>query len=136
MNLEGRIHATGESIKALVADHPKGEPVVMVNILRFRNRTEADTESGREAYARYGLNAMPFLKNAGGRIIWRGRVTSMVIGSEEHSPHEILIVKYPSVQHFLDMALSEEYMKITNDRTIALEYGGLIATSTVMGDLG
>jgi uncharacterized protein (DUF1330 family) len=135
MNLTNAIHATGKSVKELIANHPKDEPVVMLNILRFRDKTEAGTESGEQAYARYGANAFPFLKKAGAKILWRGKVTNMVIGEGEKPPHEILLVKYPTVQHFLDMALSEEYMKIAHDRTIALEYGGLISAQIILQSL-
>ena len=43
----------------------------------------------------------------------------------------IFLVEYPSVEHFLKMIADPEYQKIANDRTIALEYGGLIACQSL-----
>lgn len=135
MSFNIKIHATKESLEQLVAKHPKNEPVVMVNILRYFDKTESGDETGEEAYARYGMNAFPFLKKAGARILWRGTVSQVVIGEQNDQPHEIILVRYPSVQHFIDMAFSDEYIKLSKDRNIALEYGGLIAAQSVMGDL-
>ena len=80
-----------------------------------------------EAYARYGKNTTEHIKKAGAKVIFVGQVKNTVIGDMEDQPHQILLVEYPSVNHFLNMVMSPEYQAITGDRTIALEYGGLIA---------
>jgi len=43
----------------------------------------------------------------------------------------VFLVEYPTVDHFLKMVANPAYQKIANDRTIALEYGGLIACQTL-----
>jgi len=119
-----------EQIAALLA-YPKDQPVVMVNIVKFKASAEGGNESGAEAYARYGQNVQPLLKKAGGKILWQGAVASTVIGDSEGQPDLIFLVEYPSVSNFLEMTGSPEYQKIGRDRTIALEYGGLLACNTV-----
>ncbi|MEM1323500.1 MAG: hypothetical protein AAGG75_24760 [Bacteroidota bacterium] len=42
-------------------------------------------------------------------------------------PDVILLVEYPSVENFLAMANSDAYKVIAHDRSIALEFGGLLA---------
>ena len=60
-------------------------------------------------------------------MIWKGDVAHTVIGDETDQPDVIFMVQYPSVQHFLNMIVSPEYQAVGGDRSIALEYGGLIA---------
>ena len=111
---------------AELQSYPQNIPLVMLNILKFKEQTETN-ETGQEVYARYLKNATPFVENAGGRVVWKGQVNSTVIGNPDYQPHVIFLVEYPSVNHFFTMVSNPEYQKIAGDRTIALEYGGLIA---------
>ena len=108
-------------------EYPKDTPVVMVNLLKFKSLTEKGNETGKDAYARYFKNVQPFVAQAKATLIWKGFVASTVVGDSKDQPDMILLVEYPSVSHFLEMTSNPEYQKVANDRTIALEYGGLIA---------
>lgn len=121
------IDPTRDSIKALATEYPKDTPVTMLNILKFKSKVDGGEESGLKAYKRYGAKAAKFLEEASGKVLFAGEVKNTVIGDMEDQPHQILLVEYPSVKHFLNMVMSPEYQAITKDRTIALEYGGLIA---------
>ncbi|HBX38979.1 MAG TPA: DUF1330 domain-containing protein, partial [Marinobacter adhaerens] len=48
------VNPTPEQLQKVLADTPKDQPVVMLNLLRFRDRAnykeEAPERSGREAY--------------------------------------------------------------------------------------
>lgn len=132
MLLNNQIVATGEQIKTLAQDYPKNTPVVMVNLLKFKEKTEKGNESGQAAYMRYSQNVLPLLEKVGGKILWSGQVNMTVIGDNDDQPDMVIIVEYPSVQNFLAMATSPEYQEIKEDREIALEYGGLLASSTLM----
>ena len=134
MKYNPKIHPDREAIAAVLKNHPQDRPVVMLNILKYRDMAMTGTESGAEAYNRYSQNAMPHLKKAGARILYKGKAIQVLAGDHDNAPHEILLVQYPSVQHFLDMAMSDEYVKISHDRTIALEFGGLIACDTEYSD--
>ena len=121
-----QIRPTPEQMAQLMT-YPKDTPVVMVNIVKFRSKTENTNETGAEAYARYIENVQPFVAQSGAKLIWKGTVSSTVIGDSENQPDIIMLVEYPSVDHFFKMATNPEYQKVAQDRTIALEYGGLIA---------
>ena len=110
-----------------IQNYPKGEPVVMVNIIKFKEKTEDGTESGLMAYQRYSKLVYPLLQKAGGRLLWSGQVAQTLIGDPTDQPNQIFMVEYPSTDHFLGMISSAEYQAIAKNRTIALEYGGLIA---------
>jgi uncharacterized protein (DUF1330 family) len=122
-----KIDPTKESIKALATEYPKDTPVTMLNILKFKAKADGKDETGMEAYKRYSANAAKHLEKSGGKLIYAGEVTNTVIGDMEDQPHQVLLIEYPSVNHFLNMVMTPEYQAISKDRTIALEYGGLMA---------
>lgn len=126
-----KIDPTGASIKLLATTYPKDTPVTMLNILKFKEMADGKEETGIEAYKRYSKGATAHLKKAGGKLIWAGEVINTVIGDMEDQPHQILIIEYPTVSHFLNMVMTPEYQELSKDRTIALEYGGLIACKTM-----
>ena len=135
MQLTNHIHPTKDQFKALVANYPKDQPVVMINILRYKDKTGNGEETGEMAYARYGQNVLPFLKKAGGRLLWRGDVNTTVIGDTDAQPQVVLLVEYPSIQKFIEMSTDPAYLEVAKDRTLGLEYGGLLASSTVYNGL-
>ena len=111
---------------AQLQSYPQNTPLVMLNILKFKAKTDTG-ETGKEAYARYFKNAVPFVEKSGAKLIWKGNVHTTLIGNSEMQPHIVFLVEYPSVNHFFEMVLNPEYQKIAGDRSLALEYGGLIA---------
>jgi len=125
-----QIKPTREQLAELM-DYPKNTPVVMVNILKFKAKTDEGNETGQEAYSRYYKNTLAFIGKAKAKLIWKGTVVTTVIGDSKDQPSMIFMVEYPSVDHFLSVITSPEYQKISNDRTIALEYGGLMACQTI-----
>jgi uncharacterized protein (DUF1330 family) len=116
---------------AQLMEYPKNTPVVMVNILKFKTKTDKGNETGQEAYTRYYKNTLEFIGKAKAKLIWKGAVVTTVIGDSNDQPNMIFMVEYPTVDHFLGVITSPEYQKISNDRTIALEYGGLMACQTL-----
>jgi uncharacterized protein (DUF1330 family) len=111
-----------------------GKPIVMINLLRYRERAAyepgADAEpcSGREAYERYGLHVLPLLARVGGKIRWRGDARASVIGPADEHWDDVLLVEYPSRSAFVSMVTSEDYRAIMHHRTAALADSRLIAT--------
>jgi uncharacterized protein (DUF1330 family) len=123
--LSNQVSPTEKQLAEL-QNYPKDTPLVMLNILKFKAQTKTN-ETGQEVYARYFKNASPFVEKAGAKLIWKGQVHNSVIGDSDHQPHIVFLVEYPSVNHFFAMVSNPEYQKIAVDRSIALEYGGLIA---------
>ncbi len=131
MNLTNQVLSRKEDFLAFINNYPSNTPVVMVNILKFKDRSGIGEETGKEAYKRYARNVTPLLAKVGGKFLWAGKVNQVIIGDQDHKPDQILIVQYPSKEAFLEMATSEEYSIVGKDRDIALEYGGLIATESI-----
>ena len=124
-----QISPTKDQIAQLMS-YPQDIPVVMTNIIKFKAITGNGNETGQEAYMRYFKSVQHLVAKAEAKVIWKGTVAMTVIGDSNDTPHMIILVEYPTVQHFLNMITNPEYQKITIDRSIALEYGGLIACKT------
>jgi uncharacterized protein (DUF1330 family) len=111
-----------------------GKPIVMINLLRYRERAayepsaHAESCSGREAYERYGMHVLPLLAGVGARIRWRGDAKAVVIGPDDEHWDEALLVEYPSRSAFVAMVTSDDYRAIMHHRTAALSDSRLIAT--------
>ena len=136
------VESSPERVQALLDATEAGVPIVMINLLRFRDQAEypegsdAAPCSGREAYGRYGEGVMPLLGKAGGRPIWTGSVQVSVIAVEGEEWHQAVLVEYPSREAFTQMITSAEYLAVAFHRTAALEDSRLIAATTGMNQLG
>ncbi len=124
------IYPTAEQFKTLLAGPPE-RPVVMVNLLRFKPKADAPDEglSGAEAYQRYGSEMRKIVESHGGRILWTGRVDSMVIADVDPGYHAVALVEYPSRAKFVEIATRADVAAIGVHRAAGLESQWLIATT-------
>ena len=124
------VDPTPESVGAFAQRAPDDTPLVMLNLLRFRevaDYPEAEQQvSGREAYARYGELVQPFLAAVGGRLEWQGAAHEPLIAPDEERWDACLLVRYPSKAAFLEMVMNPEYQAITVHRTAALSDSRLV----------
>jgi len=120
-----------EQIQELLAGPAEG-PVVMVNLLRFKDQADAPDEglSGAEAYQRYGTQMVEWITSQGARVIWSGRVDSLVIGDTEERFDTIALVEYPSRAEFLRIIRDPRVAEFGVHRAAGLEMQWLIATTT------
>ncbi|WP_111495504.1 MULTISPECIES: DUF1330 domain-containing protein [Marinobacter] len=127
------IHPSRDRLESLVQRFSPEEPVVMLNLLRFREEASYAEEtderpcSGREAYARYSKLALGQLARVGARPEWMGQAMAPVIAPHDEDWDEVLLVRYPSAQAFLNMVAAPEYRAIVHHRTAALADSRLIA---------
>lgn len=124
------IYPSKEQFETLLSG-PPDQPVVMVNLLRFKPKADAPDAnlSGAEAYERYGSEMRKIVESNGGRILWTGRVDSMVIADADPGYHAVALVEYPSRKKFVEIASSAEVAAIGVHRTAGLESQWLIATT-------
>lgn len=130
MLLNNQVVPAREEFIKFMKTYPKDEPVVMINLLKFKEKSGQGDESGREAYMRYSKNVQPLLDRVGGKVLWSGEVNMTIIGDPTDHPEMVAIVEYPSAQKFIEMATSAAYREVGVDREISLQYGGLLASST------
>lgn len=115
----------------LLARIPSDEPIVMLNLLRFHDRAQyADGDrglTGREAYQRYSELVVPFLSAVDGQPQWLAAAHAPLIAPPGEDWHKVMLVRYPSIEHFVTMLRNPDYQAITEHRTAALMDSRLIA---------
>ena len=57
-------------------------PVVMVNLMRFRERSLDGDGSGWDAYLRYSALTVPMIKARGGTLLWTGDAKAVALGRQ------------------------------------------------------
>ena len=127
------IHPDEGAVETFLQDYPRDTPVIMLNLLKFRERAEYPPEhqaepcSGAEAYGRYAEAVIPLIQAHGGEQVWHGQQAAMLIGPQDKDWHLAALVRYPTARSFVDMVTSPEYQAIVAHRTAALEDSRLIA---------
>jgi uncharacterized protein (DUF1330 family) len=125
------VYPRKQQLEALLAG-AQDEPVVMLNLLRFKERAAAPDEglTGEEAYQRYAGPMRRLVEARGGRFLWMGRVDAQVIGEGAEGFHVAALVEYPSRRAFVEIATSPEVAEIGVHRAAGLEGQWLLATKT------
>jgi hypothetical protein len=124
------IDPTADQVRAL-RDSSFVGPVVMLNLLKFRAVAAYPAEageppcSGAEAYARYQTAFSDTLSaQTAAQVLYDGPVNQVFIGmagSPEADWDKVLLVRYPSLQHFLGMMAGGDYRKALVHRYAGLE---------------
>lgn len=124
------MHPTPDQLARLGA-MDDDEPVVMLNLVKFRERSLDGDGSGEDAYLRYSRDAMPLIKARGGTIIWSGRQDQVAIGDDAGDDWDLaVLVSYPSRAAFIDMMTSDDYAAVNPHRLNGLARHVILATTT------
>jgi uncharacterized protein (DUF1330 family) len=85
-------------------------PVVMLNLMRFHERSLDGDGSGWDAYLRYSAITVPMIRARGGTLLWTGEARAVALGPHAGKQWDfVALVFYPTVASFLDMMTSEAY---------------------------
>ena len=104
-------------------------PVVMLNLLRFRDVADysatpglapATPISGADAFALYVAATRPHLEASGGEILFSGRGAEYFIGPEAARWDKVMLIRQISVARFLDWATHDGFLEGAGHRTAAL----------------
>lgn len=104
---------------------PEDGPFVMVNLLKFKQKADYPDGSdahltGKEAYERYGAEVRKLVEGLGGRILYSGEVTGLLIGEVGDLWDMVALAEYPSKAAFKAMATSPEMRAIEHHRAAGL----------------
>jgi uncharacterized protein (DUF1330 family) len=114
------VEPTAEQLAALERGGDDG-PVVMLNLVRFRDEAADGDGSGRDAYVRYSRGFVPLLKRCGGTILWAGDVTGVAIGDDAGDQWDYaVLVRYPDRHAFVNTITSDDYRAINHHRLAGL----------------
>src|SRR5215468_6275670 len=113
----------------------RDQPVVMVNLMRFRERSLDGDGSGWDAYLRYSAITVPMIKARGGTLLWTGKAKAIALGPHQGNGWDfVALVYYPSVAAFLDMMTSEAYEREADPHRVnGCAEHVIIATSEAYG---
>lgn len=127
------LNPSADQLKRFAEQMPAGEPILMLNLLRFYADAAYPVESGeqpcsgKEAYARYSRTALQKVRAAGGAVETMAYARMALIAPEHEEWDEVLLVRYPSPEAFLAMLADADYRAATVHRTAALADSRLIA---------
>ena len=118
MDVENAVYPTRPRIEALMED-ASGGPVVMLNLLRFREKAayadgRASSSTGRQAYDLYVTAMQKVIEERGGRVLFGGDIASLVIGDVQDMWDTCLLVEYPSAAAFAAIVTSPEVAEIAS----------------------
>lgn len=125
VKIENHIYPTADRIAALMGN-PSAEPIVMLNLLKFRDKAvyadgRATALTGREAYMLYGEAMRKVVEKNGGRFVFQAAIEQLVIGEVEQMWDIVALVEYPSASAFAKIATSPEVSEIGVHRAAGLE---------------
>lgn len=103
-------------------DEDPGDPIVMLNLLRF-------APEGRASYAEYTRRARQILHKYGAELVYAGDGATPLVAEEGQAWDAVLLVRYPSREAFIRMVEDPEYQQITEFRTQALSEAVLQPTT-------
>jgi len=114
-----------ERIAAMQEEGPEG-PIVMVNLLKFREKAQyadgRDSDlSGRDAYQIYGRGGSELVRKFGGRVLFAGDVTFLALGQVDSLWDEVMLVEYPNRRALWEMTFSQEWRELAVHRAAGLE---------------
>ncbi len=137
MKVVNQVQPPPEQVQAFLAGDDA--PVVMVNLLKFREKAQypdgRDAEiSGAEAYARYAREMKKLVESHGGRFIFGGQVTGLLLGEVEELWDTVGLVEYPSPATLVKIAASPEFQEIETHRVAGL--AGQLNITTRESDIG
>lgn len=116
--------------ETLVRSLPDNGPVVMVNLVRFVEKSRDGDGTGWDAYLRYSRMTMPLIKGVGGTVLWAGDAEGFSFGSHPGGVwNYIVLVCYPSRAAFLEMMTSDAYAKANVHRDNAVDEHLIVSTT-------
>ena len=123
--------------EALVKSLPDKGPVVMVNLVRLRERSTDGNGTGWDAYLRYSQATMPLIKARGGTVLWAGNAEGVSFGDLHGARWDyVVLVQYPSRAAFLDMMTSDDYARANVHRENGVEDHVILAAEETYSKLG
>jgi uncharacterized protein (DUF1330 family) len=118
----------------LIRALPDDGPVVMLNLVKPRERALDGQGAGWDAYQRYSAAVVKLLKPRGATILWAGDVEGVALGvADAHRWDYAVLVRYPSRAVFLEMLGSADYEAANVERENALADHVILAVKETFG---
>lgn len=125
MKVENRLAPSEAQMKGFM-EGDADTPIHMVNLLKFKDKAEYEdgretSLTGAEAYAIYGSEVQAHVAKVGGKPVFSGRVSRLMLGEVEDLWDAVAIVMYPSKKAMLAMVMDPDYQRSAVHRTAGLQ---------------
>jgi uncharacterized protein (DUF1330 family) len=125
MKVENRVTPNDEQMKGFL-EGDADTPIHMVNLLKFKEKAEykdgrESNLTGAEAYAIYGAEVQAHLAKVGGKGLFSGQVSRLMLGEVEDLWDMVAIAMYPSKTAMLTMITDPDYIESAKHRSAGLE---------------
>ena len=134
MNVENKLRPNVKQMAGFVIGDTK-TPIQMVNLLKFKDKAEyqdgRETElTGEEAYKIYATEVAGHVKKVGGKLIFSGVVSRLVIGEVDELWDWVAIAEYPNRKAMRSMIMGKDYQESEKHRSAGLSGQLNIETKT------
>jgi uncharacterized protein (DUF1330 family) len=125
MKVENKLRPNAKQMAGFLIGDTK-TTIHMVNLLKFKNRAKykdgrQTNLTGQEAYQIYAKEVQEHLRRVGGRILFSGDVSRLVLGEVEELWDMVAIAEYPSKKAMRSMVMNKDYQKSEEHRNAGLE---------------
>ena len=133
MHIENAQIPTALQMQAALA-RDDGSEIYMLNLLKFRDKAvyadgRTSDLSGLQAYSIYGRAMTRMVMEAGGKLVYTGKVRGLLVGGGDAQWDHIAIMMYPSFQVMAAITGSKAYADIHVHREAGL--AGQVLMETV-----
>ena len=124
MKVENKLRPNAKQMAGFLLGDTK-TTIHMVNLLKFKDKAEykdgRQTDlTGQEAYQIYAKEVQEHLQKVGGKIIFSGVVSRLMLGEVEELWDWIAIAEYPSRKAMRSMIMDKDYRKSEEHRNAGL----------------
>ena len=124
MNVENSVIPTKTQMAEFLMPGPDGS-IFMVNLLKFKDEATYEDNretmlTGKEAYAIYSAGVTKTLAQVGGKVVFSGDVSRLMLGEVEELWDCVGIAQYPSRAAMLEMMQLSAHQEIAVHRTAGL----------------
>ena len=133
MKVHNAVLRAADDLQTFLDQEAEGS-VAMVHLLKFKARAEyadgRETElTGAEAYGLCRREMVQRVTSSGGRLVFSGQVSHLVLGEVEEMWDEVMVVEFPSKEAFVEIISSPEIAESGVHRRAGLAGQLLIATA-------
>ena len=124
MKVENKLRPNAKQMAGFLLGDTK-TIIHMVNLLKFKNKAEYNDGrqtdlTGEEAYRIYAKEVQEHLRKVGGKMIFSGEVSRLVLGEVEELWDWVAIAEYPNKKAMRSMIMDKEYQKSEEHRSAGL----------------
>ena len=124
MKVENKLRPNAKQMAGFLLGDTK-TTIHMVNLLKFKGKAEYEDGrqtdlTGQEAYQIYAKEVQGHLQKVGGKLIFSGEVSRLMLGEVEELWDWIAFAEYPSRKAMRSMIMDKDYRKSEEHRSAGL----------------